>query len=98
MGRKKNNPELVEELIENKWNFDYPDWEEKYNSLSSSDMAKVGAAIDSMEDELINGDDDYDDDSGEGLSVYDAAQIWASYGKDSDYTFGYSEEDLEEAL
>lgn len=39
-----------------------------------------------------------DDDESEGLSVYDAAQIWASNGKDEDYTFGYSEEELEEAL
>lgn len=32
------------------------------------------------------------------ISVYDAALIWASKGKDEDYTFGYSEEELEEAL
>lgn len=29
------------------------------------------------------------------MSVYDAAQIWLSNGKDEDYTFGYSEEELE---
>ena len=39
-----------------------------------------------------------DDDEGESLSVYDAALIWMSNGKDEDYTFGYSEEELEEAL
>ena len=27
-----------------------------------------------------------------GLSVYDAALIWLSHGKDEDYTFGYTEE------
>jgi|P827metagenome_2_1110787.scaffolds.fasta_scaffold09209_2 hypothetical protein len=43
-------------------------------------------------------DEAYDEDDGERLSVYDAAQIWASHGKDKDYTFGYSEEELEEAL
>ena len=32
------------------------------------------------------------------LSVYDAALIWASHGKDEDYTFGYSDEELENAL
>mgnify|MGYP000637570226 FL=1 len=32
------------------------------------------------------------------MSVYDAAQIWLSNGKDEDYTFGYSEEELENAL
>ena len=40
---------------------------------------------------------EYDDD-GEGLSVYEAAEIWRSYGFDEDYTFGYSEEELEAAL
>lgn len=39
-----------------------------------------------------------DDDDDESLRVYDAAQIWASKGKDEDYTFGYSWEKLEEAL
>jgi hypothetical protein len=32
------------------------------------------------------------------LSVSDAADIWASNGKDEDCTFGYSEADLEAAL
>ena len=44
------------------------------------------------------GEDDYDDGDSEELSVYDAALIWASNGKDEDYTFGYSEDELEEAL
>lgn len=39
-----------------------------------------------------------DDDDDENLSVYDAAQIWASNGKDEDYMFGFSEEELEDAL
>ncbi|WP_284561434.1 hypothetical protein [Bacillus sp. T2.9-1] len=39
-----------------------------------------------------------DDDEDLDESVYDAAQIWASNGKDEDYTFGYSEEELEDAL
>ena len=44
-------------------------------------------------------DDDYDDDgNGERLSVYEAAEIWASKGKDEDYMFGYSEDELEDAL
>lgn len=43
---------------------------------------------------------DYDDeeDEGEGLSVWDAAAIWASHGKDEDYMFGYTEDELEDAL
>ena len=48
-------------------------------------------------------DDEYDideseDDDAENLSVYEAALIWAAHGKDEDYTFGYSEEELEAAL
>ena len=42
--------------------------------------------------------DDDDENDSESLSVYDAALIWASNGKDEDYTFGYSEEELEDAL
>ena len=48
------------------------------------------------EDNIL--DDDDDDDDGERLSVWDAADIWASYGKDEDYMFGYTEEELEDAL
>lgn len=43
-------------------------------------------------------DDDDTGDESETLSVSDAAQIWASNGKDEDYTFGYSEEELEAEL
>ena len=43
-------------------------------------------------------DDDDDDDEGESISVYDAALIWASNGRDEDYTFGYTEDELEDAL
>ena len=39
-----------------------------------------------------------EDEYGERLNVRDAALIWASRGKDEDYTFGYSEEELEDAL
>lgn len=43
-------------------------------------------------------DDVLDEDSDEDISVYDAALIWASNGKDEDYMFGYTEEELEDAL
>jgi hypothetical protein len=43
-------------------------------------------------------DDDIDVVDSESLSVYEAAEIWASHGKDEDYMFGYSEEELEDAL
>jgi hypothetical protein len=43
-------------------------------------------------------DDDEDEDTGERLSVGDAADIWMSSGMDEDRTFGYSEEELRRAL
>ncbi len=43
-------------------------------------------------------DDDDDDDNSERLSVDEAALIWASHGKDEDYMFGYTEDELEAAL
>ena len=39
-----------------------------------------------------------EDNDGESLSGRDAADIWASNGKDEDYMFGYTEEELENAL
>lgn len=41
---------------------------------------------------------EYDEEDGEYLSVDDAALIWASNGRDEDYMFGYSEDELEDAL
>ena len=43
-------------------------------------------------------EDGWNDDDDETLSVYDAALIWASNGKDEDYMCGYTEEELENAL
>lgn len=44
-------------------------------------------------------DDEFDDDDDEEyISVYEAAEIWCANGKDEDYTFGYTEEELEDAL
>lgn len=43
----------------------------------------------------------YDEDEngvGESIGVDEAALIWASHGKDEDYTFGYSEDELKDAL
>lgn len=70
MGRRKNNPSLVEELISGRWTMDQTEFERKYYSLSSSDMYEVGRAIDRMEaefmsddfDSLFDDDDDDDDD------------------------------------
>lgn len=56
MGRRKNNPELVQELIDQRWTMDLDEFDEKYYSLSSSDMSKVGEAINGMEAELMSND------------------------------------------
>ena len=61
MGRRKNNPDLVDELIDGRWTMDQDEFEEKYYSLSRSDMSKVADAINGMEDEFMNGDYDEDD-------------------------------------
>ncbi|MBQ3392241.1 MAG: hypothetical protein IJG52_02385 [Lachnospiraceae bacterium] len=50
MGRRKNNPGLVRELIERIWTMDDDEFQTKYESLSSSDMSKVANAIDHMGD------------------------------------------------
>jgi hypothetical protein len=39
-----------------------------------------------------------EDDESERLSVWDAAEIWVSNGRDEDYMFGYTEDELENAL
>ena len=64
MGRRKNNPDLVQELIDGRWTMSQDKFEEKYYSLSRSDMSKVAEAIDGMESEILNDDyyDDEDDD------------------------------------
>lgn len=62
MGRRRNNPELVEELIDNLWTLDHDDWDAKYESLSGSDKHKVAGAVNDMEKEYFadTTTDDYD--------------------------------------
>ena len=43
-------------------------------------------------------DDGVSWDNDEPISIYDAANIWASHGKDEDYSFGFTEEELNDAL
>lgn len=55
---------------------------------------------DEYEDFQNSGYDSYNDyvsenDTSERISVDDAALIWRSHGKDEDYMFGYSEDELE---
>lgn len=49
-------------------------------------------------DELYTGYDEDGESTEECISLDEAAQIWASHGCDEDYTFGYPERRLEEAL
>jgi hypothetical protein len=60
MGRRSNNPDLVQELIDRRWDESLPqeEYTEKYNSLSSSDMSRVASAIGGMESEFLDDDDD----------------------------------------
>ena len=55
---------------------------------------ECGCVNDIDEDEVVWSDDDDE----ERISVSDAADIWQSSGKDEDYMFGYTEEELEDAL
>ena len=47
---------------------------------------------------LYMGYDEDGESTAECISIDEAALLWASHGKDSDYTFGYREEDLDDAL
>ena len=53
--------------------------------------------IDSDEDEWET-DDTENEDDGEAYSVYDAALAWLHSGCDEDYMFGYTEDELRDAL
>lgn len=73
MGRRRNNPDLVQELIEHRWDstMSQEEYEEKYFSLSSSDMSKVAAAIDGMEGEAFAGGGECDEDC-----IYESGGIY----------------------
>lgn len=95
MGRRKNNPDLVHELIEGRLDMDGAEWNAKYDTLSKSDMELVDDGVDYryQYDPQFDGDED----DAESLSASDAALIWMSNGKDEDYMFGYDEDELEAA-
>ena len=81
--------------------YDYVDWycdncDEYMNyqtgfSTSSGEWTctKCGYDNDVSNDNII--------DNSEKLSVWEAADIWRSHGKDEDYMFGYTEDELENA-
>lgn len=79
----------VEDYIDSKFGFS------EYERIESS----VGEVCDSCAMGIYyaeNGDDD--ELNSDKISVYEAAEIWASSGKDEDQMFGYTTEELEEAL
>ena len=68
---------------------------EDYDNTHQSDEQ----TLTSNEEEDANMDynkEEFDD--AQAISVDEAALIWASNGKDEDYTYGYSEDELEKAL
>lgn len=61
------------------------------------DICCADCAIEKLDEEdSYYSDNDEDDD--ERIDVYTAAENWLSSGKDEDYMFGYTEEELENAL
>lgn len=54
--------------------------------------------VNDVSEDNIRYDNDEENDDSERISVDDAALIWASNGKNEDYMFGYTEEELEDAL
>ena len=69
-----------------------------FRKKDSADEEDTDETDEFEEDEWESDEDDEDDDEyGERISVWDAADIWLSSGKDEDYMFGYTEEELEEA-
>lgn len=68
-----------------------------FDSILGSIFSGGSDEKDVTEDNIIYDDDDYDEEDSERISVWDAADIWRSHGKDEDYMFGYTEEELEDA-
>ena len=65
------------------------------------DICCADCAVEKLNEEETEYFDDDEDDDGhdsEALDVYDAALIWQSNGMDEDYMFGYTEEELRNAL
>jgi chromosome segregation ATPase len=93
--------------------FDTPEQEAEISrrvGLVDEELGRIQEQIDEAEgdfrsaqedfDSLVSGaddDDDADGDTGERLSVWDAADIWLSNGMDEDYMFGYTEDELRRA-
>lgn len=71
-----------------------------YEPLSDCEACRCMIGKDHDENGMTVSDYWYEQDedgSGGALSEYEAADIWASSGGDEDYSFGYSNEELEDA-
>jgi hypothetical protein len=64
---------------------------------AEDDFRRASADVDYYVSGADDDDDDADGESGETLSVSDAADIWLSNGMDQDYMFGYTEDELRRA-
>lgn len=85
---KRFDPDDVEEYIDDKFGWGVLDqiWKEN------------GQICDSCCLSIYYADHPDDESCDESISVYDAAEIWLSSGKDEDQMFGFSEDELEDAL
>lgn len=83
---------------------------ERRHAIAEQEIERLQQEVAEADDDLTRahqaweyysgeGDDDDDEngDAGERLSVWDAANIWLSRGKDEDYMFGYTEDELQRA-
>lgn len=52
----RRNPQLVRELIECRWDMPRREFAQKYRSLCAADRAEVDAAIDFLDEELLDED------------------------------------------
>jgi hypothetical protein len=81
--------------------FDTPEEEAELSrrvEIADQELGRIQEKIAEAEDDFrLAHDDDADRDSGETLSVWDAADIWLSNGMDEDYMFGYTQEELRRA-
>ena len=83
---KKFDPDDVENYIDSKFGF----------GTASEISNRVGEVCDSCMMGIYYADHEENDE--DTISIYDAAEIWLSSGKDEDQMFGYTKEELEAAL
>lgn len=68
------------------------------NNIDEDDILSLNEIEDFKDSGYETYNEYLDNNNSNGMSAYDAALIWMSHGKDEDYMFGYTEEELEDAL